>query len=76
MAGRRAKAAAGAQASWSIEDVYVTVEGGETRSIAEWQGDDTDAEPVSVQNADGSTKFEFDDPTGRPGDVVVYTNGR
>lgn len=61
---------------YTLDNVLVTA-GGITKSIAQWQADDPQKLPTTaVTNSDGSIVFAFDDPTGFPGDVVVYINGR
>lgn len=62
---------------YSLDTVLLTADG-ITKSIADWQANDDNAahETTAATNLDGSVSFEFDDPSGRPGDVVVYTNGR
>lgn len=61
---------------WTLDNIFVVADG-TTRSIAEWQSNDENVEHniTEVNDGNGET-FEFDNPTGRPGDVVVYVNGR
>lgn len=61
--------------SYTLADILVTA-GGETRTLEAWQGTGIEAETTLVTNLDGSLAFEFDDVTGRPENVAVYTNGR
>ena len=60
---------------YTLDNVMVTANG-VTQSIAAWQADPTVAPTTAVTNSDGSISFPFDDVDGRPGDVVVYVNGR
>jgi hypothetical protein len=61
--------------SYSTDDVVVTVEGGEKRTLAGWLGSGEEAKTIAVEDLDGNA-FDFDDPTGIPADVVVYVDGR
>lgn len=61
--------------SYGLDNVLVTVEGGDARTLGAWQDDPIEARTLSVTNMDGSIVFDFDD-FGSPATVVVYTNGR
>jgi hypothetical protein len=66
--------------SYTLADILVTAKGtgGDvTLTLEEWQDRFEELETIKVTDAEDTKKeFEFDDPTGRPRDVVVYTNGR
>lgn len=59
---------------YTLDDVLVTA-GGTTQTLAAWQNSNVTAPTASVTNLDGTISFAFDDATGRPEDVIVYTSG-
>jgi|SRR3954468_3226528 hypothetical protein len=61
--------------SYTLDDILVTADG-YTGTLQQWQGTGYEAKTTAVTDLDGTTNFEFDDPTGRPENVIVYTNGR
>lgn len=61
--------------SYTLDDILVTADG-HTGTLQQWQGTGYEGKTTSVTDLDGAIQFEFDDPTGRPENVVVYTNGR
>ena len=61
--------------SYGLDNVLVTTESGDARTLGAWQDDPIEARTVSVTNMGGSIIFDFDD-YGSPATVVVYTNGR
>jgi len=60
--------------SYTLNDVFVTA-GGDTKTLAEWQGNMDELEVTEVKDADGAL-FEYDSPTGNPANVVVFVAGR
>lgn len=59
---------------YTLADILVTA-GGVTKTLEEWQGSEVEAATTTVRDSTGH-KFEYDDVTGHPRNVVVYTAGR